>query len=261
MKPETVLVQVHLLGPLEVTVANRPMAVGGPGRRAALSALALNVGTTLSVPELLEAIWDDRPPMTATTKLQGHVCALRQDFARLGGADAANAVQTKPPGYVLCKHRTTTDLVRFNELTQKARDTSLPSQAARRAELLTTALQIWRGPSACSNIHSSLMTSMADSLDERRWRVMEDLAEAQLIVGDYHAVIDAMELMVRRSPYRERAWELLMTAHHRRGDIAAALAVHQRLCRTLATDLGVSPGQRIAQLISEIRDRWATPHR
>ncbi|MFC7533000.1 BTAD domain-containing putative transcriptional regulator [Actinoplanes sp. GCM10030250] len=245
-------VRVSLLGPLEVTVAGSPMAVGGPGRRALLAALGLSAGTTLSVPELLEAIWDDRPPMTATTKLQGHVCALRQSMIRLGGPEAGHTIQTKPPGYVLCRHRADTDLARFGDLVRQAHETRLPGQAAHRAALLTAALGVWRGPSACSDIRSSWMTRMADALDERRWRAMEDLAEAELLLGEHHSVIDAMEAMVRRAPYRERAWEHLMVAHRNRGDVAAAVAVHHRLSRTLIRGLGVTPGPRIARLLDEI---------
>lgn len=249
MTGEPAVVRVALLGPLEVTVAGRAMTVGGPGRRALLGALSLNLGTTLSVPELLEAIWDDGPPMTATTKLQGHVCALRRELARLGGPDAAHAVQTKPPGYVLCRHRATTDLVRFDDLIRQARSAD---RADHRAGLLTAALRMWRGPAACSGLRSSWMTGMGQSLDERRWRAMEDLAEAELALGDHPAVIDAMERMVRQVPYRERAWEHLIAAHVDRGDIAAALAVHDRLRRTFATDLGVAPGRRITRLIDEL---------
>ncbi|MEV4282244.1 AfsR/SARP family transcriptional regulator [Actinoplanes xinjiangensis] len=254
-------VRVSLLGPLEVTVAGRAMAVGGPGRRALLAALGLGIGTTQGVPELLEAIWDDRPPMTATTKLQGHVCALRQSLARLGGEEAAHTIQTKPPGYVLCRHRATTDLVRFDDLVRQAREARLPDRGAQRAALLTAALDVWRGPSACSDIRSSWMSRMADALDERRWRAMEDLAEAQLLMGEDHTVIDAMEAMVRRAPYRERAWEHLIQAHRNRGDVAAAVSVHHRLCRTLVTGLGVTPGPRIARLLEEILGGRPVAHR
>ncbi|GGN63996.1 hypothetical protein GCM10010112_23760 [Actinoplanes lobatus] len=251
----TATVRVSLLGPLEVTVAGHPMtAIGGPGRRALLTALSLGLGTTLSVPELLEAIWDDRPPMTATTKLQGHICALRQTLAGFGAADA---LQTKPPGYVLCRHRVTTDLVRHDELIRRARDAGLPE----RAELLRTALSMWRGASACADLRSAWAAGVTHALDERRWRVMEDLAEADLALGDPAAAIDAMESLVRQAPYRERAWEHLMAAHLERGDIAAALAVHDRLSRTLASGLGVAPGHRIAHLIDTVRSRSATAHR
>ncbi|MBO3737437.1 AfsR/SARP family transcriptional regulator [Actinoplanes flavus] len=244
----TAMVRVSLLGPLEVTVAGIPMAVGGPGRRALLAALSLGLGTTLSVPELLEAIWDDRPPMTATTKLQGHICALRQELARLGAADA---IQTKPPGYVLCKHRVATDLAEHDELLRRARDAPPPD----RADALRAALRMWRGSSACADLRSSWAAAVTHALDERRWRAMEDLAEAELALGDPAAVIDAMEPLVRQAPYRERAWEHLMAAHVERGDMAAALAVHERLSRTLAVGLGVAPGRRITHLIDAVRSR------
>lgn len=261
MTPEKVVVRVSLLGPLEVAVSNRAMAVGGPGRRALLAALSLGLGTTLSVAELLEAIWDDRPPMTATTKLQGHVCALRQSLGRLGGPEAADAVQTKSPGYVLCRHRVTTDLIRFDGLVRQAHRSPLPDHAARRAELLTAALQVWRGTSACADLRSSWATAVAHSLDERRWRAMEDLAEADLALGDHPAVIDAMESLVRQAPFRERAWEHLMAAHLHRGDVAASLSVHDRLRRTLAAGLGVHPGHRITHMVEAIRSRSAVAHR
>ncbi|MDG4828970.1 BTAD domain-containing putative transcriptional regulator [Solwaraspora sp. WMMD1047] len=255
-----VSMRVGLLGPLEVTVAGQEMAVGGPGRRALLAALALNVGTPVGVPQLVEAIWDDRPPATATTKLQGHVSALRQGLLRLGGADAAHLLQTRPPGYVLCAHRTSTDLIRFDDLLRQARCERLPERASRRAETLSAALRLWRGD-ACTDIRSGWVASMAASLDERRMRAMEDLAEARLILGEHDVVIDAMEPMVRRVPYRERAWEHLMAAHLGRGDTASALAAYDDLCRILTTDLGVGPGRRISRLVGIARGSRAVADR
>jgi DNA-binding SARP family transcriptional activator len=247
-----VTVAVSLLGPLEVTVEGRPMAVGGPGRRALLAALALNVGTPVDVSTLITAIWDDRPPTTATTKLQGHVCALRQSLVRAAGPDAVHVLQTKPPGYVLCAHRVDTDVARFDELVREARHASLPEGAAVRARALAGALRLWRGP-ACADVRSAWAATVAAQLDERRWRASEDLAEARLVLGDHDAVIDAMQPVLREAPYRERAWEHLMSAHLGRGDIASALAEHERLRRLLATELGVAPGRRISRLVGLIR--------
>lgn len=238
-------VRVALLGPLEVTVGGVPMPLGGPGRRAVLTALSLALGSTVGVPELLEAIWDDRPPITATTKLQGHVCALRQSIRRLGGRDAAEAVQTRIPGYALCPPRAGTDLLRFDDCTRRARETAHPRD---RAALLGAALGLWRGPFGGADLPSTWMTGAADALHERRWRATEDLAEAELTLGDHDTVIDRMERVVSRAPYREKAWEHLMAAHLRRGDPVSALRVHDRVRRTLAADLGLPPGRRIARL-------------
>lgn len=138
------LLRVSLLGPLEATVGGQPMAIGGLGRRALLAALAFNLDTVVGVNRLVEVIWDDHPPATATTKLQGHVWALRRSLVRLGGPDAVNVLQTRPPGYVLCADRTSTDLARFDELTQRAAGARLPEEAAGRVAALSAALRLWR---------------------------------------------------------------------------------------------------------------------
>lgn len=246
------LLRVSLLGPIEATVGGQPMAVGGLGRRALLAALAFNLGSVVAVNRLIEVIWDDHPPATATTKLQGHVCALRRSLVRLGGPDAVNLLQTRPPGYLLCARLASTDLARFDDLTQQGAGARLPEGAERRVAALSAALRLWRGD-ACVDARSAGVAVVAASLDERRWRAMEDLAEAQLVLGDNNSVIDAMEPLVRQWPYRERAWEHLIEAHMRRGDVASALAAHDQLCEILAGDLGVAPGQRIGRLVSIIR--------
>lgn len=203
------LLRVSLLGPLEATVGGQPMAIGGLGRRALLAALAFNLDTVVGVNRLVEVIWDDHPPATATTKLQGHVWALRRSLVRLGGPDAVNVLQTRPPGYVLCADRTSTDLARFDELTQRAAGARLPEEAAGRVAALSAALRLWRGDT-CVDARTAGVAVLAASLDERRWRAMEDLAQAQLVLGDHNSVIDAMEPLVRQWPYRERAWEHLI---------------------------------------------------
>ncbi|WP_405426729.1 BTAD domain-containing putative transcriptional regulator [Micromonospora sp. NBC_00617] len=200
---------MSLLGPLEATVGGQPMAIGGLGRRALLAALAFNLDTVVGVNRLVEVIWDDHPPATATTKLQGHVWALRRSLVRLGGPDAVNVLQTRPPGYVLCADRTSTDLARFDELTQRAAGARLPEEAAGRVAALSAALRLWRGDT-CVDARTAGVAVLAASLDERRWRAMEDLAQAQLVLGDHNSVIDAMEPLVRQWPYRERAWEHLI---------------------------------------------------
>ncbi|MFI5960143.1 BTAD domain-containing putative transcriptional regulator [Cryptosporangium sp. NPDC051539] len=254
------LVQVSLLGPMEVTVAGQPLALGGPGRRALIAALALDVGSVVGVPLLLEAIWDDRPPVTATTKLQGHVCALRQGLERLGGPEAAHVVRTRSPGYVLCTPEASTDVVAFDALVREARSATLPGGAARRAAALEQGLRLWRGD-ACTDVSSRRVAAVAASLDEHRRRATEDLAEARLALGQHDAVIDAMQSLVRLTPYRERAWEHLISAHLGRGDLTSALAVHEQLCRILAGELGTAPGVRISRLIGAIRQSGSIAHR
>jgi DNA-binding SARP family transcriptional activator len=241
-------VLVSLLGPLELTVAGRSVPVGGPGRQALLVALALEVGRVVTVHEIFEAIWDDRPPATALTKLHGHVCALRRDLAQAAGPDGAAALQTKASGYVLCSHRATTDLLRFDRLLCAAA-TAVPGDAKERAARLSAALALWRGP-ACGGVASTRLAAAVTRLDERRWRATEDLSLAQLALGDDNGAIAALEWLVEQVPYRERAWELLLRVHLRRGDTWSARAAYEQLAHVLDTGLGVAPGERIGRLMA-----------
>ena len=139
------------------------------------------------------------------TKLQGHVSRLRRELVQLGGPDAANVVQTKHPGYVLCQHRTSTDAAQFDQLLRRAPDADLAERAAQ----LAAALDLWRGP-ACVDVETSAVRSMSTVLDERRMRAVETLAELRLDSAEYDEVIDSLHRLVREAPYRERAWEVLL---------------------------------------------------
>ena len=74
--------EFRLLGPLEVESDDRrnvPLPRGQA--RSLLGLLALHPGEVLSVDRLVDALWGDKPPPTATTALQGHVSSLRKRLA------------------------------------------------------------------------------------------------------------------------------------------------------------------------------------
>src|SRR5213080_221410 len=84
----------RVLGPLEVSVEDRPVALGGQKQRALLALLLLDAGRVVSTDRLVNALWGEDPPRTAVTSLQNFVSQLR----KLLGPE--NLV-TKPPGYEL----------------------------------------------------------------------------------------------------------------------------------------------------------------
>jgi len=51
---------------------------GGPGQRALLAILVLHRGEPVSVDRLIDALWGERPPASATKIVQGHVSSLRK---------------------------------------------------------------------------------------------------------------------------------------------------------------------------------------
>ena len=55
-------VRVDVLGPLRLRVDGRSVDVRGPKRRAVLALLALAEGRTVTVDQVVDALWPDDPP-------------------------------------------------------------------------------------------------------------------------------------------------------------------------------------------------------
>jgi DNA-binding SARP family transcriptional activator len=86
---------VRVLGPLEASVEGRTLHVGG-GKPLAI--LALHVGEIVSTDRLIEGLWGERPPATATKLVQVYVSQLRKALAASGDG---SAIVTRGHGYQL----------------------------------------------------------------------------------------------------------------------------------------------------------------
>lgn len=240
-------VEVSLLGPLQMTAGGGEVRLGGQGRRTVVAMLALHTGLVVSTDLLIDALWGEQPPMTAVTKLQGHICGLRRELSRLG-CDAAAVLRTTAPGYLLCDRLVHTDLAEFERLTRAA---ALAPDAAGIVALLEPALLLWRG-ATCSDVRSARIAAAAATVDDRRARARESLAEARLELGQVNVALDDMNRLVLDQPFRERAWEMVMRCHIARRDTAAALSTYHRVSRLLSAELGVQPGHQLRTLAARL---------
>jgi DNA-binding SARP family transcriptional activator len=91
-----VAVQFRVLGPVEVGHEDDPVGVRPVKERALLAMLLLARGRGVSIDRLIDALWGDNVPTSATRSLRVHVSRLRQSLGDLGGR-----VVTRPPGYAL----------------------------------------------------------------------------------------------------------------------------------------------------------------
>ena len=53
---------LQLLGPVEATLAGRPIPLGTTKQRAVLAMLALEPNATVSVDRLIDGLWGEEPP-------------------------------------------------------------------------------------------------------------------------------------------------------------------------------------------------------
>jgi DNA-binding SARP family transcriptional activator len=161
------MIEYLLLGPLEARVDSVAVALPGGRPRAVLARLLLEEGRVVPVEGLIDALWGHRPPPSAPKVLQAHVSQLRKVL----GADA---IETQAPGYRV--NGTATDLARFEELTESARDEQSPAKAAK---LYGRALELWRGR-ALAEFRREPFALAARRLEELRLDALGARIEAEL---------------------------------------------------------------------------------
>ena len=86
--------EFRILGPLEVVDDGRPVSIRRGKEQALLAYLLLHANEVVSSGRLIDVLWDERPPPTASKILQNAVSHLRK---QLGDG----RLLTRDPGYLL----------------------------------------------------------------------------------------------------------------------------------------------------------------
>ena len=222
-----------MLGPLEVRSDGRTIPIGSGKQRAVLAVLALEAGRVVPVDRLIDELWGDTPPPTATTALHVYVSKLRKALGE-------GAIETRPPGYVLRCGPDELDLRRFERLTAEARG----AEPERAAALLGEALSLWRG-SALADVDLPLE---AARLEELRLAAQEARIDADLARGSAAELVPELEALVAAHPLREPFRAQLMLALYGAGRQAEALDAYRQARAALVEQLGIEPSQRLQRL-------------
>jgi DNA-binding SARP family transcriptional activator len=233
--------EFRILGPLEVLLDGRPVDLGGLRQRALLAALLVHHGQVVSTERLVDLVWGESAPKTATTSLHNAVAQLR----RLLGADV---LETRAPGYVLPVEPDAVDALRFEALLARAR--SLP--ADERAELLSSALALWRGPALADLAGEEFTQGEIRRLEELRLDALEERIAADIERGLHREVIGELETLAAVAPLRERVCALRMLALYRSGRQAEALQTFRDTRTAFVEQLGIEPGNELQELHSQI---------
>jgi DNA-binding SARP family transcriptional activator len=235
------MLDVRLLGPLEVQGDTGPVALGGHKQRALLCVLALNAGRVVATDRLLDELWGEQQPRTAATSLQNMVSHLRK-------ALGPDRVQTKAPGYMLRAAEEETDLGRFERLLTEAR--LLSGEAKARA--LRVALGLWRGPPLADFAFEPFAQNEIRRLEELRLSTLEERIAADLECGRHTELVGELESLVAEQPFREQLRGQEMLALYRSGRQAEALQAYHDGRRALVDELGIEPGRPLQELFAQI---------
>ncbi|MHA6761683.1 BTAD domain-containing putative transcriptional regulator [Streptacidiphilus sp. PAMC 29251] len=226
--------------------AGRPVALGGPGRRAALALLALDAGRVVSVQRMIDGLYGEQPPAGVGNALQAQLSRLRSVLRKAAGPDGGELIENHPAGYRLAVDPDQVDLHRFVRLAGQGREALTCGDAAKAAELLRQALALWQGPALAGLGDAPFAGPQAVRLEEQRLTATEDRIQAALLLGEHRAVIPELRGLVAADPLRERLSTQLVQALHGSGQQAEALAAYSGAREALADALGADPGPELA---------------
>ncbi|WFE51440.1 AfsR/SARP family transcriptional regulator [Micromonospora sp. WMMD1155] len=232
-----------ILGPLRVGGGESTVTAGRD--RIVLAMLLLRFGRLVPVDELVDAVWEERPPATARAQLQTCVSRLRRRFTELGLAP--ELIVTDPAGYGIRTAPADLDAQVFARGVEAARAAVAAGRLAEAGTEFRAALALWRGP-ALGGIPSSSVRRRAQALDEQRLNALEECVDVELRLGRATELIGELAESVDRHPLRERLRGQLMLALSSVGRQADALAVYREGRRLYADELGIEPGAALQEM-------------
>ena len=221
------------------------LAVDTSKERAVLCVLALQARETVSPDVIVDALWGDDPPPTATRTLGSHVSRLR-------GLIGTEAIQGDARGYRLDVDPLSVDALRLESLIGEATvalATGRPEIAGERA---SEALRLWRGNPLDDLADGTTRHGERARLEELHALAAVRQLEAELALGKHDRVVGDLESLVARYPLREELWGHLMLALYRSGRQADSLRAFERLRRMLRDEVGLEPSPSICRIEHQI---------
>jgi DNA-binding SARP family transcriptional activator/Flp pilus assembly protein TadD len=201
-------VEFRILGPVELWHGNEQMPLGRAKERSLLGVLALSSGRAVGVRTVVQALWDDQPPLHARKDLQVYVSRLRKQL-RDGGSTAR--IVTQRDTYTFQPGTDVIDYVEFKGLLSVGRAAQREQRLDDAAECLRRAVALWSGQPI-----AELSTMW---MEQRR----EELENYDLVAG-YQALCD---IELERGNHRE-ALQYLDDATE--GHELDSKYIEQRLC-------------------------------
>ena len=232
---------IDLLGPVRIrNAAGELQTLTRRQEIGVLAQLALHPGSPVPASSLIDLLWPDDPPRTATKTLQGYVKRVRGLLADGG----IGLTYTAPAGYVLDLAPAHIDAMQFESLVAAARTGHDDDDRVRQ---LDTALALWRGePFAGCDLEG--LRPFRAWLERLRSGARVERAAAGIRGGITTDAIGAVRALVTQEPTNERLWLHLVAALYLSGNPVAALTTTADARRELDERVGVTPGPELLEI-------------
>ncbi|MDG4789093.1 BTAD domain-containing putative transcriptional regulator [Micromonospora sp. WMMD1102] len=247
--------RVDVLGPLRIRRGDQPVDVGPAKQRLLLALLAIQPDQAVPIPEIVDVLWEDRPPRSAPGLVHTYLTRLRRRVGVDGGAPVRGAGPVDPRpvspvvvrdrhGYRLALPPDQVDAARFRTLAERAARARDRGEPHRAAELFAAGLACWGGPLLAGGT-GLLRHPAAAGLARLRLDCVLALADLAFQTGTAARVTTPLAQVAEVEPLHERLHARLMLALACTGQQARALRLFTEVRDRLADELGVAPGAEL----------------
>ncbi|MFC0107384.1 AfsR/SARP family transcriptional regulator [Kibdelosporangium aridum] len=204
--------------------------------------LALNSGQPTSRADIVEALWRDQPPPSASNVIQTYIRTLRRLLEP--GRQAYGHSSYLPrigDGYAL--RVPDLDVLRFKQLLASRHDAE--------------ALRLWHG-TPLADVPALAGHKKVLALIEQRRAALARYGDLRITAGAAHEVVTLLEDAAADQPLDEAALARLIRAYQAVGRRAQAFRTYHTARRKLAEELGVDPGSRTGGRVRRTGDARQT---
>jgi DNA-binding SARP family transcriptional activator len=235
------------LGPLEAWHDGSPLSLGPPARRAVLGLLLMEPGVMICRDAIIDMLWGEKPPSTAVGLVQAHVSKTRGILGPLRrAAGDSGVIDSVHTAYRLRLSDKELDLLMFRELAARADEAKANDDLATACDLYEQAVVLWRGDPLADveMLHGHFKIAF---LRKELSGVLLRYADAAFALSEYHRVLPRLRSLAAAEPLNEPVHAKLMIALAGSGYQAAAIRVYEDLRSRLDRELGLYPGDELAE--------------
>jgi len=237
------------LGPLEAWGGGVPLSLGPPARRAVLGLLVMDPGVLVRRDAIVDVLWGDAPPRTAVGLVQAHVSRIRRLLGsrdRLGGNDGV--IDSVGGSYRLSVSGAEVDLLVFRDLARRAAAARAAGEDVTAGECYERAVSLWRGE-PFADVDVLVGHPGVTALRQELTGALLRYAEVACALGQHYRVLSRLRALAGAEPLNEPVHARLMIALAGSGQQAAALRVYEDVRSRLDWELGLYPGEELAEAL------------
>ncbi|GLY46828.1 SARP family transcriptional regulator [Lentzea sp. NBRC 102530] len=240
--------RLDLFGSVRARIGGGEVELGSAQRRALLAVLALQANQVVTRTELIDALWGEKPPSSASGSIYTFISSLR---AALEGESAPTVLASEGSGYCLRIDPQAVDVFRFEELRETGRRRERDHDSSGALAAYASALAL-AAEEPLTGLPGPFVAAHRDRLRELRLDLVERRARLLVETGEAALAITELSPVAARHPGHEGLQSILLLALHRCGRSEEALRLFDDLRAASIEEFGTEPGAGLCALRDQV---------